>query len=161
MLLICDFSYVLLFPRHHETGTSLTVLYESDPQKTATSFSQLFYFNEELLQEISLLLALSAISKAAIFTAGRTVFAPFAAEKMQAIFSDVFTPEMLGIRKNDPRAYAELSSRLQCRINEIVYIDDSQKNTTAAIEAGCLAHTFIDTKTAIAFLRQQLLTPTA
>ncbi len=160
MLLICDFSYVLLFPSHHETGTSLTVLYESDPQKTADTFSQLFYFNDELLQEISQYVALSAISKAAIFTAGRTVYAPIATEKMHAIFSDIFTPEMLGFRKNDPRAYVELASRLHCRTNEIVYIDDSQKNTTAAIEAGCIAHTFIDTKTAINFLHQQLLPPT-
>lgn len=156
MYLISDFSYVLLFPKDVEYCGGLTKLYDSDPEKTGSSFEDLFYFNEELILAIKKLLAEKALTEAVIFTAGRTADIPLVQKKLEGAFSGFFTPSSVGYFKTEPKAYEVLAQKLHCATSEVLFIDDSEKNIAAAQKAGCNAFQFKQTQETIQFLHQTL-----
>jgi HAD superfamily hydrolase (TIGR01509 family) len=51
---------------------------------------------------------------------------------------------MTGVRKPDPAAYAEVAAALDSELQDIVFIDDKERNTSAAERLGMRAVRFQD-----------------
>ena len=59
-------------------------------------------------------------------------------------FKNIFAANDLGVSKKDPNSYKLIANKLQCSPNEIIYIDDNQKNVEAAKSAGINAIYFMN-----------------
>lgn len=62
--------------------------------------------------------------------------------------SDIIKPEHifcsfdLGLLKPDPQIYKEVRKKLGCKFEELIFVDDKKKNTSAAAELGIHAITY-------------------
>ena len=52
------------------------------------------------------------------------------------LFTVVLDSSELGVRKPDPRIYAELLARLECQPEQVAFVDDLERNTAAAAALG-------------------------
>ncbi len=54
----------------------------------------------------------------------------------------IFCSFDLGLLKPDPQIYTEVRNKLDCRFEELIFVDDKAKNTAAAAKLGIHAVTF-------------------
>jgi putative hydrolase of the HAD superfamily len=65
-------------------------------------------------------------------------------ERFSACFHEMRFSHMTGVRKPDPAAYAEVAAALDSELQDIVFIDDKERNTSAAERLGMRAVRFQD-----------------
>ena len=67
-------------------------------------------------------------------------------------FSEVLNSSDLGSVKPEPEIFQAAVEACNCKLDEIVYIDDSQPNTQAATNAGIFSHHYTDLNSCKQFL---------
>ncbi len=139
-VLLSDFSQVILFPKDLSYQGSLNGLYKKI-QERGFNFLDMYQLNTELLSYIQ---SLEGIQKH-IFTTGTVQDAPEIKDRVMEVFETVFTVPSVGFAKTDPAAYKQISALVGEPISNIMFIDDSIHNITAARQAGMHAEQFVDT----------------
>lgn len=74
-----------------------------------------------------------------------------------ALFDEVVLSYDVGMVKPDPNIYALIAAKLEVLPEECLFIDDIERFTTAAIEAGMQATVFTDTDTFIKDIEKRAL----
>lgn len=134
--IISDFSRTLLFPKDKTYEGSLNQLYKELKEKDGFKFFDYFEWNQ-LLEEFYEKLLLEKKIDVYIFTTEKIQEDPEVYPYTQRIFSDVFTVEDTNnLTKDNSEAYELLTDKLELRPEEILFIDDSENNLTAARSAG-------------------------
>ncbi len=138
--ILFDFSRVLLFPKDGNYKGMLNDLYRKIIKKQGYKFFDYFELNNELLQFMNKLKSKYTLS---IFTTDIIQKDPALREILNNNFKNIFAANDLGISKKDPDAYKLIADKLECRLNEIIYVDDNLKNVEAAQSVGTLAIHYI------------------
>ncbi len=134
--IISDFSRTLLFPKDKTYEGSLNQLYKDVKQKEGFKFFEYFEWNQSLEEFYEKLLLEKKID-IYIFTTEKIQEDPEVYPFTQRIFSDVFTVEDTNnLTKDNAEAYRLLALRLELKPEEVLFIDDSEINITAARSAG-------------------------
>ena len=151
---VSDFSRVLLFPTDNSYEGSLNEL-NNRLMKNDADYTFLDYFslNKELL---AFYRELNKELPVFIFTSDSIQDHPAIKEELAQIFRGVFSAKELNVLKDEAWSYAKLAELLHIKTDEILYIDDQQKNIDAATGAGCKTLLFVDTASLIQNLKQLL-----
>ncbi|OGG14767.1 hypothetical protein A2773_04090 [Candidatus Gottesmanbacteria bacterium RIFCSPHIGHO2_01_FULL_39_10] len=139
--LLFDFSRVLLLPKDGNYKGMLNDLYRKIIKTPGYKFFDYFELNKELLKFIGKLKNKYTVS---IFTTDIIQKDPALREILNNNFKNIFAANDLGVSKKDPNSYKLIANKLQCSPNEIIYIDDNQKNVEAAKSAGINAIYFMN-----------------
>lgn len=131
-VIVTDFSRVLLFPTDNNYIGGLNVLnnalLQSDPDY---DFTKHFRLNNELLDYYS-----SLKLPVYIFTSETIQEHPAIKDKLEGVFTNIFSAKHMKLNKKDKTAYETIASKLSLQPSEILYIDDDQGNINAAKAAG-------------------------
>lgn len=129
-LIIWDFSRTLLFPKAGDYIGGLNKLYDV---KKSLGFNELFITNDELIDYID---KIKSKVKSIIFTTGNIQNAPEIAEKLEGKFAGIENVISVGYPKDNPKSFNRLCIKYDADPQNVLFIDDSQKNLIAAQEAG-------------------------
>jgi HAD superfamily hydrolase (TIGR01549 family) len=141
--IIFDFSRVILFPRDISYTGGLNALHKTlSSEDPSYPFFDHFRLNDDLLRSLKQIKHIPLF----IFTTGYVQEVPAAKSSLDSIFKSVFSAERLGVSKSDPNTYKKLCNEIGVKPEEVLYIDDSDKNLEAAKEAGLLTHQFTTNK---------------
>lgn len=133
-VILLDFSYTLCFPKTEEHIDSLNGLYNEIKKNNATvNPLDTFILNQELLDFLK---TLKNRCKIIIFTSGYMHTDPTVAQYLQPVVDTVITSSDIGLPKSFPDAFKVIANKLGVEPNKILFIDDLQKNVTAAETAG-------------------------
>lgn len=131
--IISDFSSTLLFIKSDNKDKKLNQLYVELP-KEDFNFFDYFYLNEELHNFYK---QISNKIPVYIFTTGRIQEDEALMPYIQGTYSKIFTVmDINNITKDMPEAYEKLSELINVPPEEIVFIDDTLDNISAASKAG-------------------------
>lgn len=131
--LLFDFSRVLLHPTNNTYVGSLNNLHRELKDNESYYLFNYFELNEELLEFLK---TLKGKLEMCIFTTDIIQNDPLIREKIDPVFSKIFSAMELGISKKDPESYKFIAKDLGKNPDEIFFTDDSQSNIEAAKEAG-------------------------
>lgn len=151
--IISDVSLVLLFPKDPNYTGSLNALYKEKKDETNFNFFEHFRVNEELL---AIYKNHKADRKMYIFTSDAIQDEPVLQPYWKDVFDDIFSAARMGIHKSEADAYTKLSQHVSVDPNEILYIDDSATNITAAQTTGLNAHIYETNEKIEELLRREL-----
>lgn len=136
-VLLIDFSFTLCFPKTAETVASLNGLYTELIQNDHSAQTlDHFIINQELLDFFQ---TLKSNHKLYIFTSGAMHTDPIISKLLQPIFDGFITTTELKLPKSFPDTFKLIANKLNVDTDEILFIDDQQKNVSAAITAGASA----------------------
>lgn len=134
--LLFDLARVLLFPKDKNYLGTLNGLHAKLSQNPKYKFLDNFKFNEELL---SYLKTLASSTQIHIFTSKNIQETPEVKARLKGIFKQVFSAASLGMQKADPDVYKLIAKKLNLKPSQIVFVDDAEKNVSAARQAGLTA----------------------
>lgn len=129
-IIVWDFSNTLVFAKDINYRGGLNKLYSKEEDK---SFSQLFHINTELFRFID---SIKEKIPSAIFTAGNMQNDGEIFEILDNLFVDIETTEIIGSPKNDPKAYEKICKTYHSKPEQVIFIDDLERNVNAAKQAG-------------------------
>ncbi len=138
-VLLFDFSRVLLHPTDETYSGSLNNLHRELKDDESYYLFNYFKLNEELLDFIK---TLKDKYKLCIFTTDFIQSDPLIKEKIDPIFSKIYSAAELGITKRHPESYKFIADDLGVKPEEIFFTDDMERNIEAAKEAGLQALRF-------------------
>ncbi len=133
MVLLFDFSRVLLFPKDKDYQGSLN---EKHRMLSEQSDYQLFDHFELNLELLAYLDKIKTKYNLYIFTTETIQDDPNIQKVISPIFKDIFSAIKLGLSKKDPEAYKRIAQQITSNPEEILFIDDSPENIEAAKTAG-------------------------
>ncbi len=152
--ILSDFSRVILNPKDKNYKGPLNGLYKKlIEQNKLFNFFDYFEFNNGVLNLYTQLRSKYPIY---IFTTGIIQNAPEVRERIKSIFDDVFSAEENGLDKEKSDAYIFVAQKLKKNTNEILYIDDEQKNIDAAKKTGLRTIRFEEYKKLFYEIKQTL-----
>lgn len=151
--ILSDFSRVLLLPLDESYSGGLNALHKELLAGGDYDFWQHFKVNDELL---TVYREYQKGIEIAILTEGHIQDYPPVKERLAGIFNHIFSATDIGLKKDDPQIYVLAAAKLGIIPDQIMYIDDRQKNVDAAKQAGMNVHQYIDNKTIISFFRGEL-----
>jgi FMN phosphatase YigB (HAD superfamily) len=131
--IISDFSKVLLFPKDKGYKGKLNELHKNNLKTGDYDFWQQFELNQELFDYYK---TLSKKYDLFIFTTAYIQDYPPVRKILDTVFNEIFIAHKMGVKKDDPKAYLELSELLNCKTEEVSYIDDTQANVDASLKSG-------------------------
>lgn len=138
--ILSDFSRVILFPKDKNYKGTLNGLYkELENKKIPYDFFDYFEFNEDILKLYKQLKNKYSIN---IFTTGTIQNTNEVKQKLDNIFDNIFSAEQYGLDKGNPDSYKFIAKKLGKPTNQILYIDDQEKNIKAAKNAGMLTYLY-------------------
>jgi len=139
-ILLLDFSYTLIFPKSNESINSLNGHYQEVKRKNNKANPlETLILNQELLDYLR---NLKTKYKIYIFTSGFIHTDPIIAQYLKPVFDGYITSKEISLPKSFPDAYKIISNMLGVNIDQILFIDDQQKNVQAANIAGVKAIRF-------------------
>lgn len=147
--ILSDFSRVLLLPLDESYCGGLNALHKELLTSGDYDFWQHFKINDELL---AIYQQYQKSIEVAILTEGHIQDYPPVKERIAGTFKHVFSAADLGLKKDDPQVYALAAAKLGITPDQIMYIDDRQKNIDAAKQVGMGVHQYIDNETILSFL---------
>jgi len=130
--IIFDFSRVLLFPLDKTYSGSLNELHKRHLEEQGYSVFHFFQINTDLLRQIE-----KITHKVNVYIlTSETIqespeFDPYLHE-----FKKVYSAMKIGFTKKDPQLYKWILNDLQLEPREVLFIDDSEENISAAVEVG-------------------------
>lgn len=129
--LLLDFNNVLLFRSVSDEKSP------SDFEEVATNvpFFSSAYINTALLSYCQSLSERGI--KVGVLTAGFSFSIPAIKKRVEDHFEDIFITKQLGLPKDLPATYVQVSERIELTPEEILFIDDIESNIEAAAQAGC------------------------
>jgi FMN phosphatase YigB (HAD superfamily) len=145
-VLLIDFSYTLCFPK---TSDDIDSLSESN-----INVLDSFILNQELLDYLQ---TLKSNYKIHIFSSGIMHTDPDIKKVLQPIFDGYITSIDLKLPKSFPDAYKIIANKLGVNPDNILFIDDQQKNVAAAITAGSQALRYTNNQTVIKEIKKAIL----
>jgi len=131
--LLFDFSWVLVFPKDRFYAGAVNDLHDRLSNKSGYKFFNNFVLNEPLLNYLKKIKPLVSIN---MFTAGHVQDLPEVREKIDPVFERIYSKDGVGMKKTDPKAYEFIAKNLGKKVEEILFIDDTEKNVEAAKKAG-------------------------
>ena len=154
-VLLLDFSYTLCFPKTKEKVDSLSGLYSETLEKDSSSNAlDNFILNRELLDYLQ---TLKISHKIYIFTSGLMHTDPIIAKILKPIFDGYITSVELKLPKSFPNAYKIIANKLGVNPDNILFIDDQQKNVVAAQTAGVQAVRYTNNNSVIQEIKKIIL----
>lgn len=141
--LLFDFSRVLLHPTDKTFSGSLNQLHRELKDNESYYLFNYFELNEELLEFLK---TLKGKFELCIFTTDIIQNDPLIREKIDPIFSKIFSANELGITKKDPESYKFIAEDLGKKPEEIFFTDDTERNIGAAEEAGFKTLLYLNNK---------------
>lgn len=150
-VLLFDFSRVLLHPTDKTYAGSLNNLHRELKDQESYYLFNYFELNEELLKFVK---SLMGKYKLCIFTTDIIQNDPLIREKIDPIFSRIYSANELGISKKDPGSYKFIAKDMKVLPGEIFFTDDTENNIEAANTAGVKTHLYISNKDLIQFLKK-------
>lgn len=139
-VLLLDFSRVLLHPTDKTYTGSLNNLHRELKDKESYYLFNYFELNEELLKYLK---TLKGKYELCIFTTDIIQNDPLIREKIDPLFSKIYSANELGISKKDPESYRYIAKDLGKKPDEIFFTDDTPGNIESAKDAGL--HTYLYT----------------
>jgi HAD superfamily hydrolase (TIGR01509 family) len=133
MKLLFDFSRVLLLPTDRSFTGSLNGLYKEHKNDTSFIFFNYYELNKELLNYLE---THKKNTDKYIFTSETIQDAPEVAPIIKPIFKYIYTAIEIGIPKKDPGSFRFIVRSLNSLPDDILFIDDTEENISAAREAG-------------------------
>lgn len=134
--ILFDFSRVLLFPKDENYVGLMNDLYRGVIKNKDYNFLDYFKFNQELLD---FLIPLKEKYTLSLYTTDIIQNDPVAKKAIAPIFENIFAANSLGISKKDPKGYLVITEKLNVKPEEILFIDDGEKNIECAKQAGLQA----------------------
>ncbi|HLD62550.1 MAG TPA: HAD-IA family hydrolase [Candidatus Norongarragalinales archaeon] len=132
-VLLFDFSRTLLFPKDRSYSGDMNPLHASLKARDLNyPFLDHFELNHELLSYLKTLKGRFSLH---IFTTGTVQDSPAIRTDLK-IFEGIHSAEKLGLSKTDSASYEEIAKKLGVNANEILLIDDKEKNLVAARPTG-------------------------
>lgn len=131
--IVSDFSRVVLNPKDINYKGSLNSLYKEHKEESGFSFFDYFELNEEILSFYKSLKDKVSVS---LFTTDVIQNAPEIKNRIEEVFSNIFSANYYNLDKKDPNAYSFIVGKLNTHPSEILYIDDNLDNIEAARRAG-------------------------
>jgi len=132
--ILSDFSFVILFPRSKTyTGTLNGLHTKLTKQHDTYNFFDYYELNQKLLDFYKKLGSKYSIN---IFTTGFVQNNPAVMEIIKPIFDNICSCADYGIDKRNPEAFKFIAEKLGKKADEILFIDDMEKNIEAAKKAG-------------------------
>jgi len=132
---ISDFSRVLLSPKDDNYSRGLNSLHERLSADGNYDFWSYFRLNQDLLAFYK---ALGEKIDVYMFTTKYIQEHPPLAAKFEGVFKAIFSATRLNLKKNNFEAYKKIADKIRLKPEEILYMDDKQKNLDAAKEAGMI-----------------------
>jgi FMN phosphatase YigB (HAD superfamily) len=130
--LLFDLSKVFLFAKDKGYTGELNALHSKLKVDPNYKFFDHFEFNEELINYIK---NFKENIDVYMFTSGTIQETPQVKMKIGNLFKDIFSAEKLNLPKTAPASYIALSEMIGKSPEEILFIDDSSENLTAAQKA--------------------------
>jgi FMN phosphatase YigB (HAD superfamily) len=127
--LLFDFSGVLLFAKDPNYHGTLNQLHQNLSQSKDYNFFDHFQLNQELLNYLNNIKNLMPLY---IFTTGDIQNTPEIRQKIDPIFTRIFSSLDLTLLKSDPQAYLKISQEITHPPEKILFIDDRQSFLDAA-----------------------------
>ncbi len=131
--LVSDFSRVLLSPKDKSYMEGLNVLHKKLSMNGPYDFWLYFQLNKDLL---AFYRTLNKKIDLYLFTTEYIQEHPSIRPHMEEIFKTVFSGANLDLKKTDTQAYKIIAEKINLKPEEILYIDDKQKNLDAAESTG-------------------------
>lgn len=131
--IIFDFSRTLLFPKNKDYSGGLNSLYRDLMQNPDFNFFDHFELNSELLNYLK---GVKDKVDLYIFTSEGIQDDPAVKNKIDGIFKKVFSAMQLGMSKKDPSTYKFIAESIAHNPEQILFIDDSVENISAAKASG-------------------------
>lgn len=148
--LLFDFSRVLLHPTDKTFSGSLNKLHRELKDNESYYLFNYFELNEELLEFLK---TLKGEYELCIFTTDIIQNDPLIREKIDPIFSRIFSANELGITKKDPESYKFIAKDLGVKPGQIFFTDDTPGNIEVAKEAGLQVHLYQNNRELIGLLK--------
>lgn len=153
--IVTDLSKVLLFPKDKGYEGGLNSLYKDIREKEDFNFFDHFEINQELLDFLKTLKEKYDLS---IFTSNIIQNDKALEPILTPIFKNIISANNdVGISKKEKESYIALAKRIGANPEEMLYIDDSEKNIRAAFEAGLKTLQYTNNEELINRLKYQLL----
>lgn len=133
MILLFDFSKVLLFPRDDNYTGSLNTLYKEQVSQLNFNFFDYFKLNTVLLDYLK---QHQNEMELYMFTSESIQNAPELQPYIKPVFKQIFSALDMPYSKKENKAYVEIANMLNASPSEITFIDDSAENINAAKIAG-------------------------
>ncbi len=131
---VTDFSRVLLHPKDKKYQSGLNALNNSLLRRNPHyPFFNYFVLNDELL---SFYKRVNSRIPVYVFTTETIQDHPSIKSLIENSITGVLSAQKLGIDKTDSQAYVKIANIINCRPDEVLYIDDKTANTLAASKAG-------------------------
>jgi FMN phosphatase YigB (HAD superfamily) len=133
MILLFDFSRVLLFPKDLSYSGSLNSLYREHKDEPGFTFFDYFRLNIELLEFLDTLRDSCSFY---MFTSESIQNAPEIFPEIDKRFKKIYSALDIGFTKKDSEAYSYIAQDLGVVAAELLFVDDTQENIEAAQKAG-------------------------
>lgn len=137
--LVSDFSRVLLFPVDAGYAGGLNALQKELTAKGKYNFWDHFRLNHELLAFYK---ALRTQIGVYMFTSEHIQDDPALRPHLDGVFRDILSGARLGLKKTDIESYTEIARSIGLPPRQILYVDDSEANCSAASSAGMVVVRF-------------------
>ena len=132
-VLLFDFSRVLIHPIDKTFTGSLNNLHKELKDSENYYLFNYFELNNEILDFLK---TLKEEFDMRIFTTDLIQNDPLIKEKIDPIFSKIYSAKELGITKKVKNSYEFIAKDIGLQPEEILFIDDAESNIKAAFEAG-------------------------
>jgi HAD superfamily hydrolase (TIGR01509 family) len=140
--ILSDLSNTILFTKDKSYTGKLNDLHKNLlAQNPSYDFHQYFELDEQLLNFFS---SLKGRLQFALFTSESIQESPAIKPRLAEVFDVVFSSKEIGFNKDDGKAYGFIAEKLSVSPDQILFIDDSQKNIDAAKNAGLAVWRYSD-----------------
>jgi HAD superfamily hydrolase (TIGR01549 family) len=133
-VILFDLSWTLLFPKQDGYRGALNNLYQKIYSPKQFSFWDNYELNQSIMNWIR---DHNQIIDCYILTSGSIQKDPELSKALQPLFKQIFICMQFGLSKSDPKLYLQVAKRIECKSNEIFFVDDQERNVEAAKGAGC------------------------
>lgn len=131
--IIFDFAGVILNPIQDSTVDEVTEIHKEIFPKDPYYFANHFEINDALLDFLK---TQKEKFKFVIFTSMMLKDEPELREKVDEIFTKIYSAAELQMRKNDPESFKFILKDLNINPDEVLFIDDSEDNIESAESLG-------------------------
>lgn len=149
-VLLFDFSRVLLHPTDKTFTGSLNNLHRELKDNKSYYLFNYFELNNELLEFLK---SLKGKFDLRIFTTDMIQNNPLIREKIDPIFSKIYSAKELGITKKVKESYAFIAKDSRVELKEIFFTDDTESNINAAKQAGLKTYLYKNNEDLIKILK--------
>ncbi|MFA6511809.1 MAG: HAD-IA family hydrolase [Patescibacteria group bacterium] len=149
--IIFDFSRTLLFPKDTTYTGGLNKRYAEVKEKPNFVFTDYFTFNDEL---ITYLESHQDAWTVHILSSKVIQDDPAVQKHIGHLFLNIYSALRIGKKKTDPELYRIVSEKINEQPGHVCYVDDKQKNLSAASSAGMMAIHYTNNTQLIADLKK-------